>query len=495
MAFASITKILRNALRGLIRNDRGNMTMIMGLASIPVIAAAGMAIDYARISRVHDEIQLIADGAALAAAGAKNLTGTSEQKKTQRVAIATNYLTRGLAGVTDIKEIGTPTVVATSSKVTIEVDASVKGSLINVLDARKKEDAGFGQGNGGDEDGSSGGRVYDMTVNSEASWNDGMSYLCILALNETDSQSLEIQGTADIYAPNCAVWVNSSSNSGLYENGNATLTAKKICVRGNYSGTKYYPNMPKTGVTDCPKYVDPLAAKFETDYNATYPSATERYNGYNSSSKKYVQATYSGNGTTTIQPGIYSGGIQVKAGHTLRMAGGTYFIQNGKFEVQQGTVMNDNPANGVTIIMTEPTAGTKVTNSTQTRIDVTAQSTLTLKAPGSGYFAGIAIAQHKNSITATAKTTANSIIGGGTKSITGIVYYPTNILYITGGGTGTVSTPEKIATDDPLFAIVADKVYVEGNGQLRVGGSADNEAAGLPALPSAGSGETIVSLH
>lgn len=45
--------------------------MIAALGSIPVIAAAGMAIDYARISRVHDEMQLIADGATLAAAGAE----------------------------------------------------------------------------------------------------------------------------------------------------------------------------------------------------------------------------------------------------------------------------------------------------------------------------------------------------------------------------------------------------------------------------------------
>lgn len=80
------------------------------------------------------------------------------------------------------------------------------------------------------------------------------------------------------------------------------------------------------------------------------------------------------------------------------------------------------------------------------------------------------------------------------KSITGIVYYPTNILYITGGGSGTVSNPEKIATDNPQFAIVADKVFIEGNGQLRVGGSSDSEAVYFPALPSAGAGKTIISL-
>lgn len=493
MAFASIFKKFSQSCRSYLGNTRGNMTMIMGLASIPVIAAAGMAIDYARISRVHDEIQLITDGATLAAASAKNVTGTSDEKKATRIAIATNYVTRGLAGVTDVDVIGTPVVAATGSKVTVSVNATVKGSLINVLDVGKKQDANFGEGDGGNEDGSGGGRKYTMTVSSEASWNDGMSLLCILVLNETADQALEIQGTADIYAPECAVWVNSNSSSGLYENGTATLTAKKICARGGYYGSKYYPYMPKTGGTDCPIYQDPLKVKFLEDYDDTYPSAVLRYNGYSSSNKKYSQLNLSGNGETTLEPGIYNGGIQVKAGHTLKLAGGTYFIQNGKFEIQQGTVMNADDE-GVTIIMTEPTAGTKVTNNTQARIDITAQSTVTLKAPSEGPFAGIVIAQHPNSITSTSKTVANSIIGGGTKSITGIVYYPTNILYITGGGTGTVASPENIATDDPLFAIVVDKLMVEGNGQLRVGGASDSEAAGLPMLPSAGTGETIISL-
>ncbi len=495
MAFADMMTAAHRRMKNYLRSTSGNLTMIAALGSIPVIAAAGMAIDYARISRVHDEMQLIADGATLAAAGARNLTGTSDNKKTQRVAIATNYMSNGIARLSDVDVVGTPTVVATTSKVTVSVKATVKGSFMNVLDALSS-DADFGSGSGGNQDGSHG-RSYGVRVSSEASWNEGMSLLCMLVLNPSSSQSLQIQGTADLFAPSCAVWVNSSSTSGLYENGNATLTAKKICVRGGYSGSAYYPDMPKTGSGNCPVYADPLAAQFKTDYDAAYPSAVLRYNGYSSSSKKYTQMTFSGSSVNQLlQPGIYDGGIQVKAGAKVRLAPGTYYIQNGKFEVQQGTVENNDfsATGGVTIIMTEPTAGTKVTNSTQTRLDVTAQSTMTLKAPASGRFAGIALAQHPNSITSTSKTTANSIIGGGTKSITGIVYYPTNILYITGGGSGTVSNPEKIATDNPQFAIVADKVFIEGNGQLRVGGASDSESAGLPALPSAGAGKTIISL-
>ena len=493
MALADTTSAFRRFIHRYIRSDRGNMTMIAGLAAIPIVASAGMAIDYARISRVKDKMQLVIDGAALAAVGAKNLSGTTSQKATARVAIAESYLANGFESLTDARLVGSPTVTAVGTGVTIRATAEVKGSFMNVLNGLASS-AEVGDGGGGAQAGA-GGRKYGVTVSTSASFKSGASYLCILALNNSDPQSLEIQGTADIFAPGCAVWVNSGSSSGLYQNGNATLTAEKICVHGNYYGSNYFPYIPKTGLTDCPRIPDPLRTTFLADYAATYSSAALRYNGYSSSSKKYSQMTFTGSSTVVnLEPGLYDGGIQVKAGATVRLKGGTYFIQNGKFEVQNATVQNYSDDEGVTIVLTEPTAGTKVTNGTQVRLDVQAQGVFHIKAPAAGRFAGIAVAQHPNSITTATKTAANTVIGGGTKSVTGILYFPSNFLYITGGGTGTMTNPEKISVDDPLFAIVADKVLIEGNGQLRMGGAANYEDAGLPALPTAGTGKTTVAL-
>lgn len=505
MASRSFALALRRTFQRYLRSKRGNLTFIGTLAAVPVIGAAGMAIDYARISRVHDRMQLVVDGAALAAVSAKNVSGTSTEKAATRVTIAKSYLSKGFEALTDANLLGQPAVTAVGTTVAITAKAQVKGSFMNVFDALKSSSE-IGTSDGGDSAGVTG-RTYGITVSTTASFKSGASPLCMLVLNPTDSQSLEIQGTADLYAPGCAVWVNSSSNSGLYENGTATLTAKTICVNGNYSGTGYYPYMPQYGATNCPVIPDPLKTKFLSDYNTAYTDAAAtgpvscvktakkcRYDGYSTTSKKYSPLTLSGSSTdVTLQPGIYDGGISVKAGATVRLAAGTYFIQNGLFSTRQASVLNAD-SGGVTIIMTEPTAGTKVTTATQTRIDIQAQTNLSLRAPSSGAFAGIVIAQHPNSITSTSKTTANSVIGGGVMSLTGMVYYPSNILYVTGSGTGTISSPEKIATEDPLFAIVADKVFIEGNGQLRVGGASDNESAGLPALPAVGVGVDTVAL-
>ncbi len=479
MAVADITTALRRHANRFLRSDGGNLTMIATLAAIPIIGAAGMAVDYARISRVKDKMQLITDGATLAAAGARNISGTADQRKATRIAIATNYLTQGLATISDVDVVDAPVVVATANNVSISVKATVKGSFMNVFNATASGDADFDYGGGGDEEGSNG-KKYDIRVSSQSGWKEGASLLCILALNPTSAKSLEIQGTADIIAPGCAVWVNSNSSSGLYENGNATLTAKKICVRGYYNGTNYFPDLPKSGAIDCPLYPDPLAAQFATDYATAWAAAANRP-GHTSPK----------GGTETLLPGKYVGGMTINNGGRITLSPGVYFIVDGTLNIKAGGEVFAN--GGVTIVITKTNVSAPVTD-TGSKLTVQAKGNLSIKAPASGPFAGIAIAQHPNVIAGTTKVNGNNVQGGGIVNITGIVYYPKQILYITGAGIGTVSNPENIATETPQFAIVADRVIIEGNGQLRVGGQSDSEAAGLPALPAAGTGKTTISL-
>ena len=94
-----------------LRSDRGNATLITVLAAIPVVAAAGMAIDYSRGVRSANELQQVADAAALAAASGKNVTGASASEKLlARKTIAQNYLDYALPKVSDVEIIGTPAV-------------------------------------------------------------------------------------------------------------------------------------------------------------------------------------------------------------------------------------------------------------------------------------------------------------------------------------------------------------------------------------------------
>lgn len=468
MTVSSIARRIRKVCRSYGRDTRGNLTMMLGIAAIPIIAAAGMAVDYARISRVHDKMQLIADGATLAAAGAKNLSGDANQKSAARAAIATNYLTQGLATLTDASVIGTPTVTATTSSVKLNIKAEVKGSLINVLDAVDHGSV-LGQGSGGNQAGMKS-RKFDLEINSEATWNAGVNYVCMLALNESIANALEVKGTADIKSKNCSIWDNSGSNAGLYQNGAATITAKQINVVGNYVGSNFTP-MP---ITNAMKFDDPLKDKFNTEFNANIGGATVRYNSN-------AQMSFSANTEQTIQPGIYSGGIKVGSNVIVHLSPGTYYITKGAFEIRSGGTVDILGGGAATIVM--------YGSDTKTNLIVQAGGNLTLKAPATAPFASLAIAHHPNSIPIAPH--GDEVIGGGTIDITGILYHPKQLFTITGAGAGTVTN---IATNSPYFAIVADKIHIDGNGQVNVSQASDFEASGLPALPAVGGGIAKVTL-
>jgi hypothetical protein len=70
------------------------------------------------------------------------------------------------------------------------------------------------------------------------------------------------------------------------------------------------------------------------------------------------------------------------------------------------------------------------------------------------------------------------IIGGGTITVDGIIYAPKQLLTITGNG--------DISMDAKQFALIADRLSIQGNGLLRIGQGADAAGSGLPELPSMG---------
>ena len=443
--------IRNTAARGFSRflhNDRGNLTMMMTVIAIPLVAGAGIAIDYGRATRAHQSLQLIADSATLAAASSQHLTGTTTQKATERVNIATDYLNAALPRVTDIVLDGQPTVAVSGYTINVAIKAKVKGSITNVL-SLLHTDAQVGDGSGGDQAGTGDYKDIDVSVKSTGGWTSGLNYLCMLVLNPSAAGSLAISGTADLVSKSCSVQVNSSSLTAMTQIGASTMTAQMINVHGNYSGSAYSPT-PNIGK---PALADPLATQFANDYTTAYGSAA-------------AQGTGSFNaGTTTLNPGIYSGGWNVTNNVTLNLNPGIYFIKDGTLKIKSGGTVNG--LGGVTIVMT---------GNSNANVDVQAGGNLNLKAPSDGSFAGIVLAQNPLTIPPTSGGGRNSVIGGGTINLVGIMYFPAQNIYITGAGA--------ISTGSKLFAIVADTVSIQGNGQLKIGQAADYDAAGLPALPA-----------
>jgi Flp pilus assembly protein TadG len=285
-----------------------------------------------------------------------------------------------------------------------------------------------------------------ISVSSAATLAPGTP-VCMMALNPTKSKSINMQGTADLLAVGCAVHVNSSHpGNALYQNGTGTGTADSFCVKGGYEGTNFTPP-PK----HCYLEKDPIAAQFEADW-ATVNTDCQYSN--------WPQINI--DGETELSPGVYCGGLDIKKGVVKLQTNGIYVFKNGPLNVQaHGTLMGDK----VAILFT---------GNDTTRLITQAGADIIASARTESPFRGIIFAQEPTSI----PQSENLIIGGGEININGIMYFPTQPLKVTGNG--------EIGTNAAQFAIIADTISIEGNGQLKIKIGQNYASTGLPDLPASG---------
>lgn len=106
-----------------IRDRSGHFAVTMALASLPLFAAAGIAVDYSQATRTRAEFQNAADSAALAAAQDPDMS-TAERKE-----IAQRYFDTNAAGFT----LTSFNVVESNGSVTVDAKARIKTSLMQVI--------------------------------------------------------------------------------------------------------------------------------------------------------------------------------------------------------------------------------------------------------------------------------------------------------------------------------------------------------------------------
>src|SRR5262249_33369621 len=146
------------------------------------------------------------------------------------------------------------------------------------------------------------------------------------------------------------------------ENG-SSLSANSVNVAGGaYQANSN--NIPTSELhTPSSRTGDPYST-----VNATLPSGT-------------VQPTIT-NGSPA--PGKYAG---IDVNGTVNLSAGTYYIDSGNFIVEQNSTLN--APSGTTIVLTS-------SGSTYGYMDIRQNATVTLTAPTSGDFSGIAVYQDRN---------------------------------------------------------------------------------------------------
>ncbi len=416
-----------SAFRRFWKDHGGSSSLISIMSAIPVVAAAGMGIDYSRSVRAKTEIQEVADAAALAAASGKNISGSVSAKQLARKNIASKYITDSLAKVSDVEILGTPEIITGPNTVDVSINARVKGTFLNVLNALPS-DAVLGTGGGGTVAGDTS-YDFDFNVHTKVGFSKD-SYMCLLSLNPSKQEAIYFQGNSEFMASVCTVQANSNNATAMRTWGSAYAEAEDFCSVGGWAGSGFEPD-PASG---CSSKLDPYRSLVMPTVGAcTYTN-------------KLVK-----NATAALTPGVYCGGLELKTHGVANLAPGLYVIKDGDLKIDAQSTLN--APSGVTIYLTG-----NVSN-----LDITSGASLTINAPtaataiaSTSAYKSFAIMQDRT----TGIGNINYISSGGAVNIVGAIYTPKQNLTVWANGA--------MNSTSPYFPMVVDSLNMSGNATLYV---------------------------
>jgi len=448
MALKQLHKLLRQTcapMRQLSADSKGNVSLLWGLAVIPIVMATAMAVDYGNSVRIHNELQAAADAGVLAAATAM-ANGEDDTSKTQ-VANETFFANLGDNTLSGFSADPQTVVGFPGKEVTMTVAVRNERMLSTLL-----------------------ADYIDINVNAKAVIDPGTP-ICMMALSPTASDALAIDGTADLLADGCSIHVNSSDDEALRQIGSGGATAESFCVHGDYDGSNFTP-MPQR---DCRVEKDPLKDLFATAWSSVNPSVCDFQ------SADVFSGGGGGGETVLLEPGIYCGDLEIRAGDAAILQSGSdgvYVFVNGDIDIRSGGTLRNfvQAGDGVTPNPGETFPSQTViilagSGNNAGVLEVNGGGNLFLRALSSGPFSGIAIAQPYGA----AADKPHLITGGGDVEVDGIIYIPDADLNVRGNGV--------IGANTNQFAVMADTIDVRGTGTLEIRIGADYQAAGLPELP------------
>jgi Flp pilus assembly protein TadG len=390
------------------RDTKGNYAVLTALLAPVLIGSAGLATEGGLWLHVHQKLQGAADSAAISAAtlyGLNNLKSLDDQASG---VVSTYGYVVGTSGTTVTVHRPPTTGNYTANNKAIEV-------IVNTNQARMLS-AIFSS------------TQVTLTGRAVAVPGDAGTG-CVLALNAALSGAATSQGSSAINLTACSVYDNSSSTTALTNGGSATINALSVNVVGNISGGSGITTTQGVNVGTSPA-ADPYASVVMPSFSGC---------DHNNDSE---------NGTVTLNPGVYCGGLTLNGGADVTLNPGVYFMDRGTLKVNGGSSIH---GTGVTIIFTSSTGSNYATAT------INGGAHVAITAPTTGALKGIAMFGDRNMPT----SNTFKFNGGDDQVIGGALYVPKGTLQYAGG-----ANVANVATD--CTQIIADTVTFTGNSQLRI---------------------------
>jgi len=261
--------------------------------------------------------------------------------------------------------------------------------------------------------------------------------VCVMALDPEGKNAIEFKKNAVFSAPSCSVQVNSTSRQALVSSTETRPEALSFCVGGTSSGA-----FNGTLKHACTPLADPYAKINEPADGPCISLSKLKTVGNEAIDKAY------------LYPGTYCDGLDVM-GVDVTFAPGTYIFPKGKLRFRKGS---QSTAHDVTFVLKDKVA-----------FWMEDEAQLTLTAPSTGTYAGLALYQSPDAKKAGPK---NRIRSGGGVSITGTVYLPSQKLEI--------SSESPVISEAPATSFIAYNILFTGDANVKV--RVDHEKGDVPPI-------------
>jgi len=452
------------------QDRKGNIAlMALGVVAVATFIGGGI-VDYMSISNQKQKLQGVADRAAIAAAQELVVFKGSDGRMT---AVAEAFVKASYAERTPL----TTARVADDGKA---VEVTLTAKPITFFPGP------IAQG------------VHEVKVNAVAEVSGG-GYVCMVGLSTDEDSTLDMHDKARVTASNCAIYSNSKNKNSLRLASNARVKADLVCVAGGVAGptSAVSPNAP---LTDCPQLADPLRSRPEPNVGLLTCSnvlgsgsilgkdllgkdgkllSLKDLLGKNGlvggvlsgeALKKsellesITQGDLVGNlapgvivtGKTTLEPGVYCGGINIIGGD-VKLKPGTYILNNGGLNVMNGgKLVGDHVGFYLTGALGLST------------VQLASSSTVSLTAPRTGDMSGMLFFEDRKVLF----KFPHIIASNDARNLVGTIYLPGNTLEI--------NSQNPIADKSDYTVIIARKFDMKDGPELVLNTDYENSPIPVP---------------
>lgn len=246
-----------------------------------------------------------------------------------------------------------------------------------------------------------------LTLDARAVASVAGGTACILALNGTATHNITVSGSANINTPNCDVVSDSNNSDSIDISGSANVTTSCLVAVGDINqGGILSLTQCKTPTVHAATVADPYAS-------VPTPSIPGACLNVPSGS------------SITLSPGYYCHGLSVGGSTTATFQPGLYYVDGGNL------ALSGTRESGSSVTFYVVAAKTTA---------ISGSTTVNFSAPTSGTYAGIVFFGSR-----TGSANANNNFSGSSAStITGAIYYPSQIVTFSGGSDQTTSCTQVI---------------------------------------------------